>query len=436
MSTPVFNIHNENCLDTMKRMEDNSVDAIVSDPPAGIAFMGKEWDKDKGGRDKWIEWMTEVASNCMRVLKPGGHALVWSIPRTSHWTATAWENAGFETRDCIYHVFGSGFPKSMDVSKQIDKIANAKRTVVGKASGMGKQNPEWNGIARGRKENSFKPEYDKTAPATPEAQQWEGFGTALKPAVECWWLLRKPLSEKTIAANVLKWGTGAINIDGCRVGLDGEKPPTGSAKRVYANNQYAEAKLYGDNKTTPEKGRFPANFIHDGSQLVLDLFPETQPSKGQYVRKTGKEQFLGAMGDGKTNEPDGLSDKGSAARFFYCAKASKKDRDEGLEGFDEKFQANAHFRPNHLESAKDGDSGKPHGRYTPRANNHPTVKPSSLMRYLCRLITPPDGLIYDPFTGSGSTGKAAMLEGFNFIGSELEKDYCEIAEARIKHVQK
>jgi hypothetical protein len=224
---------------------------------------------------------------------------------------------------------------------------------------------------------------------TDAARQWEGWGTALKPAWEPIIVARKPLVG-TVSENVLKFGTGGLNIDGCRVGEDTIKTQGGDKFPG----------VYGTYATCPESvhlGRWPANLIHDGSDEVVGLFPNTQPSKGVYVRKTGDRQFLGLMGDGSTNEPDGLCDSGSAARFFYCAKSSKSDRGEG--------------------------------------NNHPTVKPLALMRYLCRLVTPPGGVILDPFMGSGSTGKAAEIEGFKFIGIELLKEYAEIAKRRIDNVQ-
>lgn len=400
------------CLGKLKELADNSVDSIVTDPPAGIGFMSKDWDSDKGGAWHWISWMQGVAEECKRVLKPGGHALVWSIPRTSHWTGTAWEMAGFETRDKIYHAFGSGFPKSQNVSKAIDKAAGAEGEIIGKAVGMGKQNPEWNETAQGRAENSFKPEYDKTKPTTPEAQQWDGWGTALKPAIEEWWLMRKPLSEKTIAENVLKWRTGAINIDGCRVGM----------------------------KSFLNKGRYPANFIHDGSEEVVQFFPNTKSgasAKGGHKRsqenmRKGSTIYgngRGIAGTSSTDDAGNLyGDSGSAARFFYCAKASKRDRDEGLSDFVEK------------EEGIKNTNGRGFSESDPmkkilQRNNHPTVKNVELMRYLCKLITPLNGTVLDPFMGSGSTGKGAILEGFSFIGIELDKEYLEIAQARIEYAK-
>jgi site-specific DNA-methyltransferase (adenine-specific) len=345
--------------------------------------MGKEWDRDKGGKADWIQWMQSVADQCLRVIKPGGHALVWAIPRTSHWTGTAWEDAGWQPRDKIYHVFGSGFPKSLDVSKAIDKAAGAEREVVGSkitARALGGSN--WkDGNAGGQEVVNV------TAPATEAAKQWEGWGTALKPAVEEWWLFRKPLIG-TVAANVLEHGTGGLNIDGCRVGRNQDDQSGWSQSGSKASDNRAMSGGNYDREAKPDHamGRFPANFIHDGSEEVLALL-------------------------------------GEAARFYYSPKASRDDRDEGLNGFE--LHKPDHGRGNTAGGLQVSNSKKP------RRNIHSTVKPTDLMRYLCRLITPPNGIVLDPFMGSGSTGKAAMAEGFRFIGIEREAEYIEIARARI-----
>lgn len=513
------------CLERMKTLEDNSVDAIVTDPPYGISFMAKKWDYNVPSVEVWQE--------AMRVLKPGGHALIACGTRTQHRMVCNIEDAGFEIRDVVSWIYGSGFPKSLNISKAIDKAAGAEREVVGKSKGAASQNTESLG--------KFAPEYDATAPATDAAKQWDGWGTALKPACEFFTLARKPLSEKTVAANVLKWGTGGINVDGCRVGTD-------------------------------KTGRFPANLIHDGSQEVLDLFPETKTGK---VTKSSLKGMRGTGVNTSYNDPRG---GGSASRFFksctfdsleltferakallglwkiknantvdasshqlreldytalshaviaaglggkrlsewkepstpatqtelkslceslitamlslseeswpdrqqgvlipngclvsvaeakeptdittitislpksdgyaepvtfsimqantehggrdsshrafYCAKASKRDRNEGLEGFEEA----SHMRVNGPRENEEAKTATLH------KNNHPTVKPTALMQYLCRLITPPGGTVLDPFMGSGSTGKAAIKEGFDFIGCELDEGYYNIAQARI-----
>jgi DNA modification methylase len=374
-------------LDILSTWSDSCVDSIVTDPPAGISFMGKKWDSNKGGSKEWIEWMSNVAAECLRVMQPGGHALVWAIPRTSHWTATAWESAGWEVRDRISHVFGTGFPKNHNISKAIDKAAGA----VGVAGSSGSVRNSMAGDFAGG-------EYLQTAPATNAAKQWEGWGTALKPAMEDWWLLRKPLAEKTIAKNVLEHGTGAINIDACRVGYE-------------ENDRLLKGGSYGGNrKGSPgesifgtggaelsyegglPQGRWPANFIHDGSDEVLSLFPNTK-SHG------GRSSNTGFWSRDNRGQKIAKGDQGSAARFFYCAKPTSKDRNEGV------------------------STGK---------NIHPTVKSTELMRHLVRLVTPPEGVCLDPFMGSGSTGKACVAEGFSFIGIEKEEEYFEIAKERIE----
>jgi len=341
-------LHHGNCLNVLRAMDDSCVDSIVTDPPYGLSFMGKKWDYDVPSTEIWAE--------CLRVLKPGGHLLAFAGTRTQHRMAVRIEDAGFEIRDMIAWVYGSGFPKSLDVSKAIDKAAGADRKIVGPNKWV-----ERGGLVQGSTFGApSRP--SETAPATEAAKQWQGWGTAMKPAIEPITVARKPLIG-TVAENVLAHGTGGINIDGCRVS--------------------SEPNL---------SGRWPANLIHDGSDEVLAGFPETKSG----ARKSGQ----GGNGDSgivafrsKPNINDFPSDSGSAARFFYCAKASKKDRDTN--------------------------------------NIHPTVKPTDLMAYLCRLVTPPGGLVLDPFMGSGSTGKAAMHEGFQFCGIEMNAEYLEIARARI-----
>jgi site-specific DNA-methyltransferase (adenine-specific) len=416
-----YKLHHNDCLDVLCEMAENSIDAIVTDPPAGIGFMGLEWDKNKGGRDKWIDWMAEVAAECLRVIKPGGHALVWALPRTSHWTATAWENAGWEPRDRICHIFGSGFPKSANISKQIDRMAGAEREVVGQSNG---------GLHRGSGSTvgSFTGQHAITAPATDAAKQWDGYGTALKPAVEDYWLFRKPIEKGlNIAQNVLKWGTGGLNIDGCRIGTADDMNPRDfddsrrSAPKFSGKFNNGQVGQYRNRSGIAPNGRFPAHLIHDGSDEVVRLFPVTSSGFMRGGEKASKG--AGMFGGGQSNA-DTYGDTGSAARFFYCAKPGKSERDAGLEGFalGSNMRVNA---PRESEEAK-------HAAL--RANIHPTVKALKLMTYLCRLITPPDGLILDPFTGSGSTGCAAMLEGFRFIGMEQSLEYAEIARRRIEYI--
>lgn len=395
-----------NCLDILRTMADHSVDSIVCDPPYGISFMNQHWDYDIPEVEIWKE--------CFRVLKPGGYLLSFAGTRTHHRMACRIEDAGFEIRDMIAWVYGSGFPKSMDVSKAIDKAAGVERTeVIGERPWSNAKMDSGNGVSGLRQSGGFAGDYEQervhvpiTAPATDEAKQWEGWGTALKPALEPITVARKPLSEKTVAANVLKHGTGAINIDGCRVPLQGEKDAA-----AFENNhrvterlpQSYDGELIGmhdggwkqrvGEAIIPE-GRWPANLIHDGSDDVIGAFPQAPGQQGR-ARNDGAEQGNNTFGVLKhvTKRPEARGDQGSAARFFYSAKASKKDRGEG--------------------------------------NNHPTVKPTELMAYLVRLVTPPGGVVLDHFMGSGSTGKAAVAEGFHFIGIEMREEYFAIAHERI-----
>ena len=382
------------CRDRLKELPDNSIDSIVTDPPYELGFMGKSWDASG------VAYDVRVWQECLRVLKPGGHLLSFGGSRTYHRMACAIEDAGFQIRDQIMWVYGSGFPKSLNVSKAIDKAAGAEREVIGvRTDGMSatamKPDKGWNA-------NSMGSVLDVTAPATAEAKVWNGWGTALKPAHEPIVLARKPL-DGTVANNVLKHGVGGINIDGCRVDFvsegDRNESTTKNQHKDFGTKPMTNNNVYGDySMMQPANynptGRFPANFIHDGSDEVLELFPSDKPNQ-------------------------------SAARFFYCAKASKKDRNEGLDGFEEK-------RPD--ERTTTGMGTFDEKGVAKQSNHHPTVKPTDLMRYLCRLITPPNGTVLDPFTGSGSTGKAAVLEGFSFIGVEQSEEYIAIAEARIKSV--
>lgn len=377
-----------NCLDVLPTLDVDSIDACVTDPPYGIGFMGKKWDtfspcnvktaaqvkqrKNTGmlgnqnlkgrkrspaispskieydrsvsGQRQFQEWTQEWAREVIRVLKPGAHLLVCGAPRSYHRMACGLEDAGFEIRDCLMWVFGQGFPKSHNLDGD-----------------------------------------------------WKGWGTALKPAWEPIIVARKPLIG-TVAANVARYGTGAINIDSCRI--DGV---------VTSNPMVRNAQGYGGDglvqgetgKGTTSVGRWPANLIHDGSPEVVDRFPAEAGAFAQATRRNS-DKFRNSYGafKGSADECGRMpEERGSAARFFYCAKTSRTDRDEGTD-----------------KTAR---------------NNHPTVKPTSLMRWLCKLVTPPGGVILDPFTGSGSTGKAAMLEGFQFVGIEREAEYAQIAEARI-----
>jgi DNA modification methylase len=401
------------CREVMLTMPDNSVDAIITDPPYELGFMGKSWDSTG------VAYDITVWQECLRVLKPGGHLLAFGGSRTYHRLACAIEDAGFQIRDQIMWVYGSGFPKSLNISKAIDKDAGAEREVVGK-------DKAGTGLGLMDKSSTIGGEFDITAPATAEAKHWDGWGTALKPAHEPIVMARKPL-DGTVAQTVLTHGTGGINIDGCRVGrADGDDSSAGNRTANFATQETMSGGNGSGGWSQNDMGRFPANFIHDGSDEVLELFPQSNggafPKKSNVPTGRHYEGGWGAVDNGSRTEMG----EGSAARFFYCAKANKTDRNEGLDEF-----------PMIKGGLMNGVETRPNKptNHPIRANHHPTVKPTDLMRYLCRLVTPPNGTVLDPFTGSGSTGKAATLEGFNFIGIEQSAEYVEIATARINHAK-
>ena len=456
-----------NCLELLAEMPDNSVDSIVTDPPYELGFMGKSWD------NSGIAYNVELWSQALRVLKPGGHLLAFGGSRTYHRLASAIEDAGFEIRDQIMYLYGSGFPKSHNVSKGIDKsdavqmrlqrqlkfcawmrstgLTASKTTEILRAAKVISENgtmaghffatsndgqpavatvelfdamrpylpevPEWvEQMVRERtvESENFKKrkvvgtrevpvghafagevyggdssnkEVNVTLASTPAAKQWDGWGTALKPAHEPIVVARKPLIG-TIVANVLTYGTGALNIDGSRVGTEGGT--RGSNFVPNSTRFYSNSKLFGRNVDVEQldAGRWPANVIHDGSDEVLEYFGEPQ-------------------------------------RFFYCAKASKSERNAGLEGFEPKRESD---RPS---DDKPGGDNPRNRTNTASQNFHPTVKPIALMCYLVKLVTPPNGTVLDPFLGSGTTAVAAILEGFNWMGCEMTEDYWPIIEARV-----
>ena len=426
-----FDILTGDCMELMKTLPPQSIDAIVTDPPYGLAFMGKRWDYDVPRVEVWEQ--------CLRVLKPGGHLLAFSGTRTQHRMAVRIEDGGFEIRDMIAWVYGSGFPKSLDVGKAIGKAAGARREVVGTIP------DRWTGKGNPLNFSTDRPQSEVIvtgAPATDAARQWSGWGTALKPALEPITMARKPI-EGTVARNVLKWGTAALNVDGCRVrATDNDYQKNCSGDRGHAGTRSADFTGVTDIKSgggsANDLGRWPANFIHDGSDEVVGLFPQSGGQNGATGPKYGDRTTVNTYGDyGPRPEFKPRKDKGSAARFFYCAKASRADRNDGLVGLPPGVIARSNQAKTQAESGRVIESGSGafnKARYA--KNNHPTVKPTELMRYLCRLITPPGGLILDPFAGSGSTGKAAMLEGFQFIGIEREADYAEVARMRIEKAAK
>ncbi|MNM98460.1 Modification methylase HindIII [compost metagenome] len=362
-----YTLHLGKCIDAMRAMPENSVDSIVTDPPYGLKFMGKRWDYDVPCVDTWVE--------CLRVLKPGGHLLAFAGTRTQHRMAVRIEDAGFEIRDMIAWVYGSGFPKSHNLDGD-----------------------------------------------------WQGWGTALKPALEPITVARKPLAG-TVAANVLVHGTGALNIDACRVTPTGEsrdRSDEDSQEKRYANSGSTNFAAKPGVRGGDPLGRWPANLLHDGSDLVRASFPDAAGQQGDLKSHAKCRQspngIFGGIRPALDHSARVEADK-SAARFFYCAKASRADRNDGLAaGEQPAVAARATMR-----ERENADWPRRNG------NHHPTVKPTDLMAYLLRLVTPPGGTALDPFMGSGSTGKAAMREGFNFIGCELEPEYLAIAKVRIEY---
>ena len=414
MSKKVKLLNGDN-IELLKTLPENSIDSIVTDPPYGLSFMGKKWDYDVPSVDFWKE--------VYRVLKPGGHVLSFGGTRTYHRMTVNIEDAGFEIRDQIQWLYGSGFPKSHNISKAINKSEGVE-FYTKPAEGVGFMNAEGEGGY-----NVTMNQMIQSGEDTENANKWKGWGTALKPANEPICVARKPLSEKTIAENVIKWGTGGINIDGCKIGSEVRTTPVGS------NDERDDETLFGLNSTIHHKreetteGRFPANIILDEEAgRVLD--EQSGPTSQGHWSK-GKTTGFGEFGGGKTTyegvgPKDKNKDKGGASRFFYCPKVSKKERNAGCDDLEE-VQMD--------ESRKEGNPGgdNPRNRGVNKVkNNHPTVKPIDLMAYLCRLITPPNGIVLDPFMGSGSTGIAALREGFRFCGMEQDKNYFEIAEKRIQ----
>ena len=466
----MMRLHNGNCLEVLKMMIEDEVfvDSIVTDPPYELGFMGRSWDSTG------IAFQKETWELCFKVLKPGGHLLAFSGSRTYHRMAVAIEDAGFEIRDQVMWLYGSGFPKSMNIGKALDKKLGNERIKTGEKkthSNKGiKQSEQRTAIGAG----AFGQEVEEDV--TVGTSEWEGWGTALKPAHEPLVLARKPLSEKSIVDNVLKHRTGGINIDDCRVeGNDANYPDSNPVMNggKYAQNENAKRKIVVRKTRTDDsvfnngnssfraegtlyadadpRGRFPSNVMHDGSDVVKDIFPktgtkgnakypDTNPDFRDQGRQSKENMGIDKLSFGQTEnvkrkranrnprtddsvfnksttgfksetqefadaDPrgrfpanvmhDGLDE--SWAKYFYCPKTSKSER--------------------HNSAIK---------------NTHPTVKPVELMKYLCRLVTPKDGTVLDPFMGSGSTGMAAKDEGFDFIGIEKEREYYEIAEARIK----
>jgi site-specific DNA-methyltransferase (adenine-specific) len=411
------------CLDVLPTLADNSVDAIVTDPPYELGFMGKSWD------NSGIAYNVDVWRECLRVLKPGGHILAFGGSRTWHRLAVAIEDAGFEMRDSIAWLYGSGFPKSHNISKAIDKLHDAERDVTGHGTRKYISNKQTLSGGAGT------PNYDLTISATDDAKKWDGWGTALKPAFEPIVVGRKPLIG-TVAENVLKYGTGGINIDATRVGTE----------TVTINTFDNGAKPFGDAIGEPftsreSVGRWPANIILDEhTAQLLDEQSGISKSPPTYTRKAdgfGKTSY--GIGEAAGKVSINFGDGGGASRFFYVAKANKKDRNEGLDNLVAQESAGKGNGLGRLCAICGASILKPCECpdrtfvNPPKQNFHPTVKPTALMQYLVRLVTPEGGTVLDPFTGSGSTGKAAILEGKQFIGIELTEEYLPIIAGRLEH---
>jgi site-specific DNA-methyltransferase (adenine-specific) len=421
-----YQILKGNSLDLLPTLADNSIDAIVTDPPYELGFMGKTWD------NSGIAYSLELWQQCLRVLKPGGHLLAFSGSRTYHRMVVSIEDAGFEIRDMISWISNKTFPKSLNISKAIDKLAGAKREVIGQGSAGAGFN-RIKGFGGGNTTLGGEPttEWDVTASSTPEAKQWDGWGTGLKPTVEPIVMARKPV-EGTVVNNVLTYGTGGLNIDASRIEAQDQDLLDAAVKRMSGNPVKGQLNFAGNETIKPNSalGRWPANLIID--EQAAELLDEQSGQVGNGWKKNygsddyaGKQYLGGSFGGGGYSGTNTYADSGGASRFFYVAKASKRDRNEGLEDL-----------PDH--EWRDDGAAIPQRNdrpFLPSKNHHPTVKPTELMRYLVKLITPPGGTVLDPFTGSGSTGKAAILEGFDFIGIELTEDYWPIIEGRLKHAE-
>lgn len=488
----------------LRELPDNCIDSVVTDPPAGIAFMGRDWDKNRGSRDAFVNWLESVMKECLRVLKPGGHALVWSLPRTSHWTAYALENAGFEIRDKIAHVFGSGYAKNHDVSKAIDKHLGLERPVTGtiapinavKSGGGSKAL----GVPAGYVGSAFSG-LRRDQPVSPEAEKWTGYGTALKPSREDWWLCRKPC-DGSVAANILKHSTGAINIGACTIGLrcadESGWSKTGS---ISSENRAMSGKNYDRPPKSEEgRGRWPTNLMmtHSAGCRIVgyrtekytinrhidNLHPFGDASGVPYESSEIKTAY--AVWKCQPDCPYHLfpiasgSDEKSTAIYFkqfdykpvvYVPKAHGAERDTGVTlAADSTCRQTVNREPtsagaNNPRAGANRTAGMPiyecthcgltavgcldkfaktectdaddhnivHiGEKGGVANDHPTIKTLKLMRYLVRMITPPGGVVLDPFCGSGSTGCAAMLEKARFIGTEIDPKYAAIAADRVR----
>lgn len=455
-----WNIHQGDVLDWLPTLPENHFDAAILDPPSGIGFMNLKWDSNKGGMESWILWFRSIASGILRALKPGAYALVWSIPKTSHWTGYALETAGFEVVDVVAHAFGSGMPKNHNISLAFDKKAGKAKerevvreyTVTGNA---GTPLKEKGGTYGTRVANSDAKTLQQTKGATEEAKLWDNHGTALKPAMEFWWLVRKPL-DGTFTNNCSKWGVGGINIGGTRIKVSGS---FGGSSHVGSGSGYSDAKnnrnAYGLGGTvSPQhpEGRWPSHFVLSHHADCDDLCVEDCPvailnrqsgnTKSTLAGRADPTQSHGNPGDngGKSSFGGGNSkvyaDQGGASRFFYCAKPSSKERDAGVTHFERKTNATMVGRKEGSVGINNGRAGA--GRTSGACNNHPTLKPIELTTYLATLLLPPSqGVprrILNPFTGSGTEMIGSLRAGWEHVeGCELSEEFITIANTRIPH---
>ena len=423
----------------LDELPENSVGSIVTDPPYEIGFMGKSWDSSGIAFQK-LTW-----EKCLRVLKPGGYLLAFGGARTFHRIACAIEDAGFEIRDTVMWVFGSGFPKSMNVGLALDKRNNVESEIIGYESGT---MPDFQDAGRKNSKNKIgfndgESAIRKNHPIYKSQNEWGGWGTCLKPSYEPVIVARKPC-EGSCVDNVIKYGVGGINIDECRVETEDKLQINSSGCRgIYGGNSLFKSKTHAESHTTDAQklGRFPSNLILSYDDETYDEvcggFPTTSSTESTYnYEKSNSGKVYGFSISGNIKSGVHFSDSGSASRYFYCAKASSKDRDEGLDYFEKKTSGE-------LTERKDGSAGISAfaGSRCPKSNFHPTVKPVDLMQYLVRLVTPKGETVLDPFMGSGSTGKAVMFENrerdanYKFIGVELTEEYLPICEARIEYAR-
>jgi site-specific DNA-methyltransferase (adenine-specific) len=427
-----YKLYDGSMLDMLEVIEPNSIDSIITDPPYELNFMNKGWD------NSGIAFKKETWEKCYQVLKPGGYLLAFGGSRTFHRIACAIEDAGFEIRDTIMWLYGSGFPKSLNIGLALDKkdgIDNRTGNIV-KGVGSNNTNSMKNGLGESQE---FAPEYEERK----ATNEWAGWGTALKPSFEPIIVARKPF-KGSLVDNVIEYGVGGINIDECRIKTNDKLQGSTSTKMKFGGNAFYESSTMNDpNWQQNNEGRFPANTIltYDDTDFdeVCGGFPTSNKPNGNITKKYKMNNQV--YGDyGYCNTWEAYQDSGSASRYFYCAKASKKDRDEGCDTLNDGLLRR--MRPDKDDNNPTGLNKE--GRFAPvvRKNTHPTVKPTELMQYLVRLVTPNGGTILDPFNGSGSTGKAVMYENkernknYKYIGIELTEEYLPIAKARIEYVCK